>query len=116
VPSEKVVGAYFYSGNANGRWSLLNQGNTHRWAALFDFDGDTFCVKPTISIPRTFTYNGHTMIRTAVKGTMSDTSLKTACAKLGAGYKPVCDHSHYNDGGCITANNDWHFSYPVSGI
>jgi hypothetical protein len=52
------------------------------------------------------------MIRTAVKGTMSDTSLKSTCAKLGAGYKPVCDHSHYNDGGCVVAGNDWHFSYP----
>jgi hypothetical protein len=45
VPRAKTVGAYFYSARANGQWSFLNQGYTHRWAANRDRDGDTFCVK-----------------------------------------------------------------------
>jgi hypothetical protein len=43
---------------------------------------------------------------------MTDSSLRTACSTLGVGYKPVCDHSHYNDGQCVVVGKDWHFSYP----
>jgi hypothetical protein len=45
IPVEKTLGAYFYSGNANGQWSLKNRGNDHSWSGTSDFDGDTFCAK-----------------------------------------------------------------------
>jgi hypothetical protein len=45
VPRGKVVGAYFYAGRANGDWSFLNMGYTHRWSGTKDINGDTFCVK-----------------------------------------------------------------------
>jgi hypothetical protein len=36
---------------------------------------------------------------------MTDTAIKLACAKVDM--KPVCDHSHYNDGGCVVVGRDW---------
>jgi hypothetical protein len=47
IDLKKTLGAYFYSGNANGQWSLKNRGNDHTWSGTNDFDGDTFCVTPT---------------------------------------------------------------------
>jgi hypothetical protein len=91
IPRNKVVGAFFYAGRANGQWSFLNQGYTHRWSNTYDRDGDTFCGKKGADKPNSFTFKGHLLVRTKVSGSMTDSNVRTACNNIGL--KPLCDHS-----------------------
>jgi hypothetical protein len=109
VPREKVLGAYFYSGKANGQWSFLNMGYTHRWSGTKDINGDTFCVKKADETLTTFEYAGRTLIRTPVSGTMTVRAIRTACTKLGTNYKPVCDQNSNADGRCIAIGGSENF-------
>jgi len=42
VPEFKVLGAYFYTGKANGNRALRNRGSDHSWSNDFDENGDAF--------------------------------------------------------------------------
>jgi hypothetical protein len=112
VPRAKTIGAYFYSGNNNGQWSLLNQGYTHRWSGTKDHNGDTYCVKRTDEIATSFVYQGHTLVRTAVSGGMTTKNVEKACAKVGL--KPVCDNYASMNGRCVlmSSTSTWAFSNP----
>jgi hypothetical protein len=112
IPRNKTLGAYFYSGAANGQWSLLNQGYNHRWSGVNDRDGDTFCVKKTGTVATTFVHLGHTLMRTRVDGSMTSSNIRKACAKLG--FRPVCNYASMMDGKCVVVSNtgNWYFSNP----
>jgi hypothetical protein len=41
-PIDIVRGAYFYTGNSNGQWTLKEEPTSHRWSNANDKNGDTF--------------------------------------------------------------------------
>jgi hypothetical protein len=58
-----------------------------------------------------FTFNGYYMKKTKVRGRITAKKLRETCE---ADDKwPVCDHTYYYDGKCITVGGRWHFSHPT---
>jgi len=111
VPVNKVVGAYFYAGRANGGLAIMNTGVTHKWARRnWDRDGTAFCAKRSKGFKVNFKWHGHQMHRVVVKGVMNSDSIFKACqAKK---MRPVCNHASYADGRCILIHSNWHFNHP----
>jgi len=113
VPWRKVMGAYFYTGRANGGLSLMNTGRTHKWARRNgDRDGDTFCVKRTVLFKGGHKWRSFMLARVPVKGKMQSANIYKACHAKGL--RPVCNHPSYADGRCEIVGGNWHMSYPPS--
>jgi hypothetical protein len=116
VPS-KVKGAFFYSGTQKGNQLLFNIGYKHKWTNGKQRNGDTYCVERTSEWKKNKMrfrckkchYKGW-IYRTAVSGPMTNSNLRTTCAKRGM--RPLCDHANYFDGQCVLVNKNWHFSHP----
>jgi hypothetical protein len=112
VPVNKVTGAYFYCGRANGGLALMNTGSTHKWShRRWDRDGDAYCVKQSKDFKTRHTWRGHVMERVNVKGKMTSNNIYNACRRKKL--RPICDHASYVDGRCLIVGGNWHLSHPT---
>merc|ERR1711988_360351 len=109
LEQQKLKGAYFYSGHANGQMSSMNNGETHVWSKpKQDKNGDTFCVKRGTNFKSTFKWKNHTMERVQVNNVMTSSNILAACEAKGM--RPVCNNAIYADGLCIIVGGEWHMS------
>jgi len=110
MPAESLRDAYIYCGRANHHWALQQTYNGHRWSNNNDRDGDTLCTKASKQFAGSFDWEGYLLHRVNVKGYITSQNILKACKAKGM--KPLCDHSSYNDGKCLLAGSNWHFSHP----
>ena len=111
IPLSKTKGAYFYNGA--GKPATMNNGYAAKTAdPKWDMDGDTFCVKRSLSFVSKFELFGWALHRVPVKGTMNNRNIAAACE--GAGMRPVCDSHKWYDGKCqkVGLDETAHWSDP----
>merc|ERR1719478_942907 len=80
MPVGKMIGAHFYAGNITNSWPFYSPGTSR--AAKGTMDADSYCVEHDPS-KFSFTWRGHTLLRTPVVGFPNGKALIAGCAKLG---------------------------------